>query len=124
MPSLVFTVIVLGTQVIALVLSVYGAFGADPNIGSIGWARGMIIIAISLGTFFIVDVIKVFVIFVWDKFANKSNNEFTAVPAFVKSKKKEASKAAKFIQKQHQQPSRFGYDRAQRRESISSIKSY
>ncbi|KAI8640715.1 plasma-membrane proton-efflux P-type ATPase [Parasitella parasitica] len=126
MPSLVFTAIVLGTQVIALVLSVYGAFGADPNIGSIGWARGMIIIAISLATFFVVDVIKVVTIVVWDKFANKSRNEFTAVPAFAKTKKGAASsKAAKFIQKQHQQPpSRFGYDRAQRRESDGSVKSY
>ncbi|CEP09786.1 hypothetical protein [Parasitella parasitica] len=130
--SSVFTAIVLGTQVIALILSVYGAFGADPNIGSIGWARGMIIIAISLATFLIVDVIKVVTIFIWDKFANKSKNEFTAVPAFAKLPNKKSttatatSKAAKFIQKQHQQqpPSRFGYDRAQRRESDSSVKSY
>jgi H+-transporting ATPase len=127
MPSLIFTVIVLGTQVIALVLSVYGAFGADPTIGSIGWVRGLIIIAISLGTFFIIDVIKVVTISFWDKFANKSRNEFTPVPAFAttKNKKKDSSsKAAKFIQKQSQQKFHFGYDRAERRESASSIKSY
>ncbi|KAI9486602.1 MAG: plasma-membrane proton-efflux P-type ATPase [Benjaminiella poitrasii] len=121
-PSLVFTIIVLGTQVIALILSVYGAFGADPMISSIGWPYGLIILAISLGTFLIIDVIKVVTITIWDKFADKSRNEFTVVPTFAK---KEKSKAAKFIQKQHQQKLfHFGYDRAERRESTSSLKSY
>jgi H+-transporting ATPase len=126
MPSLIFTIIVLGTQVIALVLSVYGAFGADPTIGSIGWNRGLIILAISLGTFFIIDIIKVITIFFWDKCANKSRNELTPVPAFAtnNSKKDNSSKAAKFIQKQSQQKFHFGYDRAERRESVSSVKSY
>lgn len=127
MPSLLFTIIVLSTQAIALVLSVYGAFGADPSIGEIGWIRGLIILAISLGTFFIIDVVKVVTIFFWDKYANKSRNEFAPVPSFaIKSNKKKdnTSKAAKFIQKQSQQKFRFGYDRAERRESVSSIKSY
>ncbi|KAI7907107.1 plasma-membrane proton-efflux P-type ATPase [Cokeromyces recurvatus] len=125
-PSLAFTIIVLGTQIIALILSVYGAFGADANIEGIGWPRGLIIIAISLGTFFIIDMIKVGTIVIWDKFADKSRHEFTAVPTFItKSSKGADSKAAKFIQKQHQQKLfNTGYDRAQRRESESSIKSY
>lgn len=124
MPSLAFTLVVLGTQVIALVLSVYGAFGADAtNIGSIGWPRGLIIIAISLGTFMVIDLLKVLTIFVWDKFADKSKSEFVKTPAFM-VKNKEPSKAAKFIQKQKQQTFRFGYDRTSRRDSASSVRSY
>ncbi|KAI8372494.1 plasma-membrane proton-efflux P-type ATPase [Blakeslea trispora] len=119
-PSMMFTIIVLGTQVIALVLSVYGAFGADPSIAGIGWPRGLIIIAISLVTFLIIDLIKVVTIYIWDLFANKSNSELV----MASKKPKETSKAAKFIQRQQQQQFHFGYDRAQRRESDSSIKSY
>ncbi|RCH95807.1 hypothetical protein CU098_005656, partial [Rhizopus stolonifer] len=114
-PSFTFSAIVLGTQVIALILSVYGAFGADANIAGIGWPRGLIIIAISLATFLIIDVIKVATIFIWDKCTSKSINEFAYT-----NKCKETSKAAKFIQNQNQQKFHFGYDRAQRRESDSS----
>lgn len=71
----------------------------------------------------IIDAIKVVTIFVWDKFADKSRSEFVKPPAFM-VKDKEPSKATKFIQKQKQQKFRFGYDRANRRESESSVRSY
>ncbi|KAG1133781.1 hypothetical protein G6F61_000451 [Rhizopus arrhizus] len=112
LPSIVFTVIVLGTQVIALVLSVYGVFGEDQNIAGIGWVRGVIIIAISLGIFLIIDMLKVLTIFIWDKLERN--------PSSFVSNKTPTSKAAAFIQ----QRSRMGYDRAMRRESTSSVKSY
>ncbi|KAI8979836.1 plasma-membrane proton-efflux P-type ATPase [Mycotypha africana] len=123
MPSIVFTIIVLGTQVIALVLSVYGAFGADPNISSIGWLLGLAILAISLGTFFLIDVLKVLVIYFWDTFVGKQlSHEYK--PAKCKKTSKPASKAAKFIYKQQQKKLYFGYDRARRRESVGSVASY
>lgn len=115
MPSLVFSVIVLGTQVIALILSVYGVFGEDQNIAGIGWARGVIILAISLGIFLVIDMVKVLTIYLWDKFDR--NPSLTSSHA--SSSKKQSSKAADFISR-----SRGGYGRAQRRESESSIKSY
>ncbi|ORE11319.1 plasma-membrane proton-efflux P-type ATPase [Rhizopus microsporus var. microsporus] len=114
MPSLVFSVIVLGTQVIALFLSVYGV-GQSQNISGIGWPRGLIIIAISLAIFLIIDLIKVLTIFIWEKIEKNPSTTST----FASSKKKPTTKAAAFVQR-----SRFGYDRAMRRESDSSIKSY
>lgn len=114
MPSLVFSVIVLGTQVIALFLSVYGV-GQSQNISGIGWPRGLIIIAISLAIFLIIDLVKVLTIFIWEKIEKNPSTTST----FATSKKKPTTKAAAFVQR-----SRFGYDRAMRRESDSSIKSY
>lgn len=108
---------ILGTQLIALFLSVYGV-GNNPNVAGIGWVRSVIILAISFATFFIMDAIKVTTIYLWEKFDKTQ----PSVPAFVKSKPTKESKASKFVQKQ--QRSRFGYDRADRRESVSSVKSY
>lgn len=102
---------------IALFISVYGV-GADPNVVGIGWPRGLIVIAISLVTFVIIDFIKVAIIHVWDKFADKSKNEFVTVPKYMNSDKgKQNSKAAKFIQSQKKSMFRSGYDRANERES-------
>jgi H+-transporting ATPase len=95
---------VLGTQVIALFISVYGA-GADPNVVGIGWPRGLIVISISLATFVVIDLLKVAIIHVWDKFADQSKNEFVSVPTYMMAPK--TSKAAKFIQKQKKET---GYD--------------
>lgn len=125
LPSWPFTLVVLGTQVIALVLSVYGMFGQNPAIEGIGWPVGMIVIAISLATFIVVDVVKVATIKLWDhliiqrqqkkmhlKLQNTQQRDYA-----------NATRAQKFIQKQEQR-SRFGYDRAQRRESTTSLQSY
>lgn len=61
LPSWPFTVVVLGTQVIALFLSVYGAVG-DATVEGIGWAAGLAIIAVALITFILVDLVKVLTI--------------------------------------------------------------
>lgn len=119
LPSLVFILVILGTQLIALFLSVYGV-GNNPNVAGIGWVRSVIILAISFATFFIMDAIKVTTIYLWEKIDKPTSQP--SVPAFVKSKPTKESKASKFVQKQ--QRSRFGYDRAERRESVSSVKSY
>ncbi|ORE03094.1 plasma-membrane proton-efflux P-type ATPase [Rhizopus microsporus var. microsporus] len=66
LPSWPFTVVVLGTQVIALFLSVYGAVG-DATVEGIGWAAGLAIIAVALITFILVDLVKVLTIHLWNK---------------------------------------------------------
>jgi H+-transporting ATPase len=66
LPSWPFTVVVLGTQVIALILSVYGVVG-DARVEGIGWVRGIIIVAIALVTFVLVDLVKVLTIHLWNK---------------------------------------------------------
>jgi hypothetical protein len=66
LPSWPFTVVVLGTQVIALVLSVYGVVG-DARVEGIGWVRGIIIVAIALVTFVLVDLVKVLTIRLWNR---------------------------------------------------------
>ncbi|CAO3647446.1 unnamed protein product [Cunninghamella blakesleeana] len=118
LPSWPFTVVVLGTQVIALVLSVYGMFGENPNIEPIGWSLGMIIIAISLATFIIVDIVKVTTIHFWEKFIEKKQ------PSYKSTKNSNDGRVQQFVQKQEENRSRMGYDRAQRRGSTTSIQSY
>ncbi|KAI8071564.1 plasma-membrane proton-efflux P-type ATPase [Gongronella butleri] len=119
-PSWPFTAVVLGTQVIALVLSVYGMFNETPTIQGIGWPVGMIIIAISLATFLILDVLKVFTIRLWDKFMARRHPQYhAAVPPTAAP-----TRAQRFMQKQEEQRSRSGYDRAIRRGSASSLQSY
>ncbi|KAI9018635.1 plasma-membrane proton-efflux P-type ATPase [Phycomyces nitens] len=85
-PSWPFTVVVLGTQVIALILSVYGVFGEDQNISGIGWPRGLIVLAISLATFLVVDIVKVWTINLWNHTLQrrnaKSNNKITRAKLF------------------------------------------
>ncbi|KAG0163094.1 hypothetical protein DFQ28_000344 [Apophysomyces sp. BC1034] len=110
LPSWPFTAVVLGTQVVALFLSVYGTFGKGPDVVGIGWPRGMIILSISLATFLVVDVVKVITIKLWDRAAARRTS----------SVKKPQSRVQKF----QEQRSRAGYDRAQRRESVDSVKSY
>lgn len=51
---------------IALVLSVYGVVG-DEKVQGIGWAQGLIVIAIALVTFILVDLVKVFTIRMWNR---------------------------------------------------------
>ncbi|KAG2229222.1 hypothetical protein INT48_002467 [Thamnidium elegans] len=66
LPSLAFTVVVLTTQIIALVLSVYGFVG-DAKVEGIGWAQGLIILAVALVTFVLVDLVKVLTIRLWNR---------------------------------------------------------
>lgn len=63
----------LGTQVIALILSVYGVVG-DDRVEGIGWVRGIIILAIALVTFVLVDLVKVLTIRLWNRRFNKTHN--------------------------------------------------
>ncbi|KAI9030959.1 plasma-membrane proton-efflux P-type ATPase [Phycomyces nitens] len=112
-PSWPFTLVVLATQFIALILSVYGVFGQIPNVEAIGWPRGMIIMAISIGTFVVIDIFKVFTIRLWNRFANKQRKPNIS-----------QGRAQRFQQQQNEQHSRAGYDRAQRRESVTSVVSF
>lgn len=59
-PSAVFVTAILGTQVVAMLLSIYGAFSAP-----IGWAWSAGIMAMSFVTFFFLDVVKVNVYKYW-----------------------------------------------------------
>ena len=116
----------MGTQVIALFLSVYGFFGYDENIGAIGWPRGLIVLAISLGTFLLLDVVKVLMIHTWDKYLDKRTRSPVAKRRSMlpwQRKQKLGDRAQEF-QKRHELHSRAGYDRALRRESVSSVQSY
>ncbi|KAI7854696.1 plasma-membrane proton-efflux P-type ATPase [Circinella umbellata] len=125
-PAWPFTAVVLGTQVIALVLSVYGFFGYDENIGTIGWSRGLIILAISLATFLLLDVAKVLMIYIWDKYLDKRTSSSVGKRGSMlpwRRKQKLGDRAQEF-QKRHELHSRAGYDRALRRESVSSVQSY
>ncbi|KAL9550384.1 hypothetical protein MBANPS3_004753 [Mucor bainieri] len=102
-PSWPFTVVVLGTQVIALILSVYGVVG-DARVEGIGWARGIIIIAIALVTFVLVDLVKVATIRLWNKH-HSYNSVIKKKPTLSLTKLKQKSKptrAQKFIQDQHE----------------------
>ncbi|KAJ3120934.1 hypothetical protein HK098_004118 [Nowakowskiella sp. JEL0407] len=62
-PSLLFVVAIVGTQVVALLIAVLGAeaFGAS----SIGWVWGIVILAISTGSFMVLDLVKVFLVKIW-----------------------------------------------------------
>ena len=62
-PSLVFISSILGTQIFAMFMSIYGVdfFQAVP----IGWGWGLSIIGISLLCFMLLDVVKVLIIRYW-----------------------------------------------------------
>ncbi|KND03421.1 plasma-membrane proton-efflux P-type ATPase [Spizellomyces punctatus DAOM BR117] len=62
-PSPVFAFAIIGTQIIAMFMSIYGVefFEAHP----IGWGWGVSVMCISLVMFMILDIVKVFVIKKW-----------------------------------------------------------
>ncbi|KAI8076308.1 plasma-membrane proton-efflux P-type ATPase [Halteromyces radiatus] len=124
LPSWPFTLVVLGTQVIALILSVYGMFGQNPNIEGIGWSTGLIILAISLATFLLTDIVKVATIRLWDRMKIKRQQSKQPLSIPLQEQRKDGTRAQRFIQKQEGQRSRSGYDRAQRRGSNTSVQSY
>lgn len=97
-PSWPFTAVVIGTQIIALVLSVYGVVG-DSRVEGIGWVRGIIIIAIALVTFVLVDLVKVLTIRLWNRTHSHSNivkKKPTLSSSITKLKQKKTSRAKKF----------------------------
>ncbi|ORY05772.1 plasma-membrane proton-e [Basidiobolus meristosporus CBS 931.73] len=61
-PSWTFTVAILGTQVFAMLISVFGVPGLTH---AIGWGWGCGVLAISLGYFIVLDFVKVFLFRVW-----------------------------------------------------------
>ncbi|KXN72055.1 H(+)-ATPase [Conidiobolus coronatus NRRL 28638] len=61
-PSWVFFVAVMGTQVFAMLISVFGVPGLTT---SIGWAWGWAIIGVSLGWFVVLDFVKVQLLRIW-----------------------------------------------------------
>ncbi|KAF9434195.1 hypothetical protein BGZ76_008421 [Entomortierella beljakovae] len=67
MPSPIFFVAVMGTQVFAMLICVYGVIVGE----AIGWTWGIAVIAISLVYFILLDFVKVYIFRKW-------NYEFTA----------------------------------------------
>ncbi|ORX92534.1 plasma-membrane proton-e [Basidiobolus meristosporus CBS 931.73] len=62
LPSWTFTIAILGTQVFAMLISVFGVPGLTT---AIGWGWGCSVIAISLGYFVVLDFVKVFMFRIW-----------------------------------------------------------
>ncbi|KAH8548886.1 plasma-membrane proton-efflux P-type ATPase [Umbelopsis sp. PMI_123] len=65
-PHWLFTVCILGTQVVALFFSVYGVFGPREHVAPCGWPWGLSVLGISLVYFMLLDVIKVWIFRVWN----------------------------------------------------------
>ncbi|KAJ3214045.1 hypothetical protein HDU67_002139 [Dinochytrium kinnereticum] len=63
MPSAVFTIAVAGTQVFAMLMSIFGIKAFEAT--AIGWEWGVAVIAISTVVFMLLDVVKVLVIKFW-----------------------------------------------------------
>ncbi|RUS14058.1 H+ ATPase [Endogone sp. FLAS-F59071] len=66
LPSWIFAVCIIGTQVIALFFSVFGVFGTGEDVAPIGWGWGFAVLGISLVYFLFLDVIKVQVFRAWN----------------------------------------------------------
>lgn len=71
MPHWLFTVCILGTQVIALIFAALGVFGEREHVAPCGWDWGFAVLGISLVYFMLLDVVKVKIFQLW-------NFEFTA----------------------------------------------
>jgi H+-transporting ATPase len=57
-PHWLFTVCILGTQVVALFFSVYGVFGPTEHVAPCGWPWGLAVLGISLVYFMLLDVVS------------------------------------------------------------------
>ncbi|KAI8984614.1 plasma-membrane proton-efflux P-type ATPase [Mycotypha africana] len=64
-PNWLFTVCIIGTQIIALFFSVYGVFGEHEGVAPCGYAWGFAVLGISLVYFMILDVVKVHIFRRW-----------------------------------------------------------
>ncbi|KAI8366007.1 proton ATPase [Radiomyces spectabilis] len=71
MPHWIFTVCIIGTQIIALFFSVYGVFGEHEGVAPCGYGWGFSVLGVSLVFFMLLDVVKVYIFRIW-------NFEFTA----------------------------------------------
>lgn len=65
MPNWLFTVCIIGTQVVALFFSVYGIFGEEEGVAPCGYPWGLSVLGISLVYFMFLDVIKVKIFQSW-----------------------------------------------------------
>jgi H+-transporting ATPase len=65
MPNWLFTVCIIGTQVVALFFSVYGIFGEREGVAPCGYPWGLAVLGISLVYFMILDVVKVQIFRCW-----------------------------------------------------------
>ncbi|KAL1919802.1 uncharacterized protein VTP21DRAFT_1733 [Calcarisporiella thermophila] len=59
LPSVVFTIVILATQVFAMFMSIYGIFGEKEGIAPIGWWWGLAVMGVSLAYMFVLDFVKV-----------------------------------------------------------------
>ncbi|CAO3632729.1 unnamed protein product [Cunninghamella echinulata] len=84
MPSWIFSVCIIGTQVVALFFSVYGVFGEAEGVAPCGYAWGFAVLGISLVYFMFLDVVKVYIFRSW-------NFELTAKLVPVKSRREKLS---------------------------------
>lgn len=65
MPNWLFTLCIIGTQVIALFFSVYGIFGEEEGVAPCGYPWGLSVLGISLVYFMLLDVVKVQIFRCW-----------------------------------------------------------
>jgi H+-transporting ATPase len=65
MPNWIFTVCIIGTQIIALFFSVYGIFGEHEGVAPCGYGWGLSVLGISLVYFMLLDVVKVYIFRSW-----------------------------------------------------------
>ncbi|GAA5816404.1 hypothetical protein MFLAVUS_009933 [Mucor flavus] len=65
MPNWLFTVCIIGTQIVALFFSVYGIFGEEEGVAPCGYPWGLAVLGISLVYFMFLDVVKVQIFRSW-----------------------------------------------------------
>ncbi|CAO3694475.1 hypothetical protein G6F70_000287 [Rhizopus microsporus] len=65
MPNWIFTVCIIGTQIIALFFSVYGVFGEHEGVAPCGYGWGLSVLGVSLVYFMLLDVVKVQIFRKW-----------------------------------------------------------
>lgn len=65
MPNWLFTVCIIGTQIVALFFSVYGIFGEEEGVAPCGYPWGLAVLGISLVYFMLLDVVKVQIFRCW-----------------------------------------------------------
>lgn len=80
MPHWIFAVCIIGTQIVALLFSVYGVFGESEGVAPCGWPWGLAVLGISLVYFMVLDIVKVYIFRYW-------NFEMTAKLVPVKSRR-------------------------------------
>lgn len=60
-----FTVCIIGTQIVALFFSVYGIFGEEEGVAPCGYPWGLAVLGVSLVYFMFLDVVKVRIFRSW-----------------------------------------------------------